>query len=384
MRRDFALGGGAGRGRLAAVDSITQAALGAAVGALVLGPKLGRPAIGWGALLGNVPDLDSLLMPFFDTAVDLHMHRGPSHSLLIMIAASFGLAKPLAKRWKRQKVTPKRAGWFVFLVWSTHVLIDCFTSYGTQVFWPVWRRPVSFDNLFIIDPLFTLPLLVAVGWGLRIDAKRWKKLEGVRMTAVCVAISCAYVGLSFWAKYAVSSRIVADLGRRGISWERKIESPAPFSILLWRAVVEREGEFWIGYRSIFDGDAPVAWTIYPKGGGIPEAVADDFAVRSVRRFSDGWLLARETKRGVWLVDLRFGAYREWDDRGTALRPIFAWEYQVDGRGDPLKRGLEVERKIRPMMERMWRRIEGGPGEWDDRPRLIGNPSMPSEALPALR
>lgn len=366
------------------MDVITQTALGAAVGALVLGPKLGRPAIGWGAFFGVVPDLDALLMPFLDTAVDLHLHRGFSHSLLIMLAATFGLAKPLAKRWKRQKVTPQRAGWFVFLVWSTHVLIDCFTVYGTQVFWPFWRHPVSFDNLFIIDPLFTLPLLVAVVWGLRIDIKRWKKREGVRMTAICLAISSLYVGLSFWAKHAVASRVAADLAARGIGWERRMEAPAPFSILLWRAVVEREGEFWVGYRSLFDGESPIRWTIFPKKGEIPSAVSDHFEVRSVRRFSKEWWLTRETSRGVWMMDLRFGEYREWDERGLELRPVFAWDYQVDGRGDPLKRRLKEDRNMGPMMQRLWERILGDSEGWEDRPRLIGNPAVSSETLPTVR
>ncbi len=367
-----------------AVDSITQAALGATVGALVLGPKLGRPAIGWGALFGTIPDLDAVLLPFFDTAVDLRIHRGFSHSLLVMLAVTFGLAKPLSKRWKRQKVTPQHAGWFVFLVWSTHVLIDCFTVYGTQVLWPFSRHPVSFDNLFIIDPVFTLPLLVAIVWGLRIEGKRWKKREGWRMTLVCVGISLLYVGLSFWAKHAVSSRVVADLAGRGIEWERRMEAPAPFSILLWRAVVERDDEFWVGYRALLDGEEPMAWTIYPKGGSLPPELADDFEVRSVRDFSNQWWLTRHTKRGVWLVDMRFGEYREWDDRGLALRPTFAWEYQVDGRGDPLKRTLKDDREVGPMMGRLWERMLGGSERWDERPRLIGSPAVTSEALPTVR
>ena len=366
------------------MDLITQAALGATVGAVVLGPKIGRPAIGWGALLGIVPDLDGLLMPFLDTSWDLWIHRGFSHSLLIVLAATFGLAKPFAKRWKRQKVTPQRAGWFVFLVLATHVLIDCFTVYGTQVLWPFSSHPVAFNNLFIIDPVFTIPLLVAIVWGLRIDGKRWKKGVGLRMTSVCLAISSVYVGLSYWAKHAVSSAVVADLDGRGIDWSRKMESPAPFSILLWRAVIEREEEFWVGYRSIFDGDSPVAWTIYPKQSGVPAELADDFEVRAVRRFSNQWWLARETKRGVWLVDLRFGSYREWDDRGLALRPVFAWEYQVDGRGDPLKKTVKEDREIGPMMGRLWKRMLGDEEVFEGAPRLIGNPATTSEALPTVR
>ena len=369
--------------RLAGVDSITQAALGATVGALVLGRKVGRPAIGWGALLGTVPDLDALLTPFLDTAWDLWIHRGFTHSLLCMLLVSLLLAKPFSKRWKKQKVTPQEAGIFVFLIWSTHVLIDCFTTYGTQVFSPFSAYPVSFDNLFIMDPLFTLPLLVAVVLGLRIDLKRWKKREGVRITAICVGISCVYVGLSFWAKYSVSQAIVRDLSERGVKWERKMEAPAPFSILLWRGVVEREDEFWVGYRSILDGSAKIQWTIYPKNEAVLQKWENSFEVDAVKRFSKGWLIARETQKGVWLVDLRFGEYREWDKRGLALRPLFAWEYMPEGRGDPMKSRLKKERDFQTMLHRMWARIWGDQERWGGKTRLIGNPARPQEYLPTI-
>jgi len=361
------------------VDSITQAALGAVMGELALGRKLGRPAIAWGALFGTVPDLDALALLFVDTHWDLRLHRGPSHSLLVMLLASWLLARPLAKRWKKKKVTPLRAGTFVFLVWSTHVLIDCFTVYGTQVLWPFSMHPVSFDNLWIIDPLFTLPLLVAVVWGLFIDIKKWRKGTGLRMVSTCLAISCAYVGLSFWAKHAVDAALERDLARRGIGGERRMESPAPLSILLWRGVVEREGEFLVAYRSVFDGSRPVRWTSFPKDEEAFEAWSDQPEVRTVRWFSKGWSIARGNSGGVWMADLRFGEYREWDRRGLELRPVFAWEFREETRGDRLKRP-ERAREMGPMLRRLWGRMWGDAEEWELRPRLIGNPAVPQEYL----
>ena len=44
----------------------------------------------------------------------------------------------------------------------THPLLDAHTAYGTQLLWPLEPPPVMWATLFIIDPLFTLPLLVAV------------------------------------------------------------------------------------------------------------------------------------------------------------------------------------------------------------------------------
>ncbi len=47
------------------MDSLTQAALGAAVGEAILGKKLGRKAAIAGAIVATIPDLDVLILPLF-------------------------------------------------------------------------------------------------------------------------------------------------------------------------------------------------------------------------------------------------------------------------------------------------------------------------------
>lgn len=369
---------------MAAVDSLTQAVLGSAMGALVLGRKLGRRALGWGLLFGTLPDLDAVLLPFFDTRWDLRIHRGPSHSLLLIVLAAVFLAKPLACYWKKEKVTAGQAGAFVFLVLATHVGIDVFTVYGTQVLWPFSGHPLSTDNMFIIDPVFTLPLLVVAVWGCFLDAGKWKKGRGLKVTAVGVAVSCLYAGLTFWVRAEMKGDFEADLARRGVRWERTMVAPTPMGSLLWRAVVERDGEFWVGYRSILDDSAEVAWTIYPKEPGTLEAWTRRPEVAEVRRFSKDWCLARQTSEGVWLVDLRFGEWRSWDGKGTALRPIFAWELREETRDDPMKPTRPKRADAGAATKRMWQRVVAEEAVWDDRPRLIGNPARSSEYLGVLR
>ncbi len=376
----------AGSPFLPPVDSITQAALGAVVGELVLGRQLGRRAIGWGALFGTIPDLDVIFTPLLDTARNLSVHRGLSHSLLLMIAASVWLAKPLSRRWKKEKVTPLRAGIFVFLAWSTHVLIDIFTVYGTKVLSPFSSYPVSFDNLFIVDLFFTIPLLVAVVIGLFVKPKEWKKGQGIRAAWWCLGVSIFYVGLSFWAKYSVSRAVEADLARRGVSWERRMEAPSPFNIVFWRALVERPGEIWIGYRSVFDpADLPVRWIVVPKGEEALAKYSGEREVKTVLNFSKGWWIAREAPGGLWLADLRFGEGRSWDERGVALRPVFAWTFQAEDPKDRLRMRRPESRGGMEMVRRMVRRALGESPAWDaaggnSTPRLIGNPGALQEYL----
>lgn len=74
------------------MDSLTQIILGAAVGEVVLGKKLGNRAMLWGAIAGTIPDLD-VFGNFFMSKVDsLAFHRGISHSITFAVIFSFVLA----------------------------------------------------------------------------------------------------------------------------------------------------------------------------------------------------------------------------------------------------------------------------------------------------
>ena len=142
------------------MDSVTQIVLGAAVGEAVLGKKIGNKAMLLGAIAGTIPDLDVLASHFTDTVTALEIHRGFTHSIVFAIA--FGLFFGwLLSLWDK-RATLKQWSWFWFLCFVTHPLLDAFTVYGTQLSWPFQPHPVMWSSIFIIDPFFTVPLLIAV------------------------------------------------------------------------------------------------------------------------------------------------------------------------------------------------------------------------------
>ncbi|WP_343076033.1 metal-dependent hydrolase [Haloferula luteola] len=365
------------------MDVITQAALGATMGALIAGRQLGRPALGWGILWAWIPSLDAVLLPFLDTVWDLRIQRAVFHSVVVLGAIAWALAKPLGKRWKKKKISPARAGWWVFLGASGSVLLDSFTVEGTQFLWPVVRHPWSFANLPAVDPWFSLPLLVAAGRWWFVEPKLWKKAEGRRFALICLGISASYLGLSFWAKSSVSQAALADLGKRGVALQRKIEVPAPYSILLWRVVIQHDDELWVSYRSLLDGERPMLWTIFPRREAALEAWSKRPEVRTFRAVTQDWCVARDRPSGVWLIDARQGESRTWDSRGLQLRPDPGWDVRKETKGDPMKKTEPQERHSKLMLERMWHRILGDQEGWEDRARLIGNPGAPQEYLGAL-
>jgi inner membrane protein len=365
------------------MDSLTQAALGAVVGEAVLGKRLGNRALLWGAFFGTLPDLDILVSPLLDMAGRITHHRGASHSLLMMVAASLALAPLLAKRWQEDNVSKVRAGWIIFWIWSTHVLIDCFTVYGTSVFWPFSNYRVAFNNLFIIDVFFTLPLLASILWlvFLRRPEVRSKRR---RVCAVGLGLSCTYVCLSLLAKGAISADINADLVRRGLAYPRRIEAPAPFNILLWRAVIDRGDELWVGYRSLFESrSTPVRWTIYPRKTDLLRPYAATREIRAIALFTDGWWLARLQGHSVWIGDLRFNEMRTWHPEQGVVdsRLLFSWTFLADARGERLHPARGERRRVEEMVRRLILRLSGNLEAWEATPRLVGIDGHAPELLP---
>lgn len=355
------------------MDSITHAALGAAIGEAMLGRRLGNRALAWGALFGSLPDVDVLVSPFLGNAWDLWWHRGPTHSLLVIALASWLLAPKLARFWKKEKVSRKLAGWFVFAELAGHVFIDCFSVYGTDVFWPLPVARVGIGNLFIVDPLFTLPLVVTLVMLSRLRTKK-ELPKRRRLLAWGLGLAGGYALLGLGAELWIATGIERDLSRRKAVYQRTMASPTPFNILLWRAVVDRGDSFWVGYRSVFEGSrSPVRWTVYPKGEASVAGLEQSKAFRAVNRFSDGWWIARRHVKGAWIADLRFGEARVWGKKQGMVDGwnAFSWDILPEERGETLRRCARPEMDAADMMSRMVRRTFGNKAAWEANPRLAG-------------
>lgn len=143
------------------MDFITQNILGAAAGQAALARRLGRKAALLGAAGGAIPDFDFLLRPFADSAFLIEFHRHFTHSIFFIPLGGVIATLPFLA------VASVRREWKVALAaaiigCATHALLDCCTSYGTMWCWPITSRRIAWDLISIIDPLFTLPLLIGV------------------------------------------------------------------------------------------------------------------------------------------------------------------------------------------------------------------------------
>ena len=199
------------------MDSVSQMLLGAACGELVLGRRVGRRAILIGAVLGTLPDLD-VLVPYEDAIDSFTYHRSWSHSVFVLTAASVPIAA-LARRvagGERGRAVPYGL-WLlgVWLILFTHPLLDSFTTYGTQIWWPLPLPPVAIGSVFIIDPLYTLPLAVGVIW-----AWRRRDARGRAANRVGLLLGTVYLGLTL-----LSQAHAGRVARASLAAESAVEPP---------------------------------------------------------------------------------------------------------------------------------------------------------------
>lgn len=126
------------------------------MGEAVLGKKVGNKAMLYGAIAGTIPDLDALAGQFTDTITAVEIHRGFSHSIVFSLLAAPVLGFLISKL--ERKSPAGWMDWSLLMFWGlfTHPILDSFTTWGTQLFWPLDIR-LAFKSVFVIDPLYTLP-----------------------------------------------------------------------------------------------------------------------------------------------------------------------------------------------------------------------------------
>jgi len=277
------------------VDSLTQIALGAAVGTAVLGRKVGARAALWGAACGTLPDLD-VLIPYGDPVRDFTYHRAESHSLFWLTVASPFLAGVVA-RLQRSAGAGFREWWLlVWLALITHALLDAFTVYGTQLLLPFSDYPVGLGSVFIIDPLYTVPLIVGLAAALRLRSRHPGR--AVRWNGAGLALSTLYLGWTVAAQSHVEGVVHRTLAYAPLAHARTLVTPTPFNSLLWRVVVMEEDGYQEGFYSLLDESPRVLFERHTSDTRLLEPLRTDWTVQRLAWFSKGFYGVGEAPAGT--------------------------------------------------------------------------------------
>jgi len=313
------------------MDSVTQAALGAGIGGALAPRGQRRKGLLVGAALGTLPDLD-VLIDYGDAVGNFTRHRGFSHSLFVLAPFALLLWWLLRRSWTPVAESPARWLALISLALLTHPLLDAHTAYGTQLFWPLATPPISWATLFIIDPLFTLPLLLGVVVVLAAPDRRW----GETFMRGALTLSCCYLAWSWVAQGIVRDHARQALADRGLTAAPLFITPTPFNTLLWRVVVLTPDGYLEGFDSLLLDEEGPDFQSYSDDRAALEAAESVPAVNRLRWFSQGFVRADVTAKGHLLIsDLRMGQEplyvfthrvaekrgEEWVATDTALLPF---------------------------------------------------------------
>ena len=285
------------------MDSVTQIALGAAIGQLVLGRKVGWKAAVAGGICGTLPDLD-VFVPLGDPVSDFTYHRSVTHSLFVLALASPVVAEVIIRLQKHGR--DYRAAWhaLVFLVLITHPLLDSTTVYGTQIFWPFDPTPVGIGSIFIIDPVYTLPLLIGVICALVMKRTR---PTGNLINATGLILSTAYLLWTIVAKQQVVAAAERALDSAGIEYTEVKPIAGPFTSLFWRVVAINETTYYNGYYSILDtASDDLSFVAHSRNAELGVGLEDDWAMQRLQWFTGGYYRLQLRDGAVTLSDLRMG------------------------------------------------------------------------------
>ena len=332
------------------MDSLTQIVLGAAVGEAVLGKKVGNRAMLWGAIAGTIPDLDVIARFLTDTITATEMHRGFSHSIIFSVLMAPLLGWGVHQIKKRPEVGWQ--GWSKLFFWGlfTHPLLDAFTTWGTQLFWPFDVR-LAFNNIFVIDPLYTVPFLVC----LVIAAfKKRGSLSRKRVNNLGIYLSTGYLVITLLLKWSAHTKITNALKEQNITYSKISTRPGFMNSILWNANVDTEDAYLVGDYSFFDSQ-PITFTAYPKKREASQKLATTTEVQRLITISEGWyILEQENKQWIY-NDLRFGVIAIHPEE-----PQFVFRYTLEE-----KNGAITATEDRPEMgsigvvlTTLWERIKG--------------------------
>ena len=331
------------------MDSFTQVLLGIATAEVIAGRQLKNRTFVYGAVLGTIPDLDVVIGLFMHPVSGVAIHRGLSHSLLFFLLLSPILGWAVAKM-EQGKISLKRSITLVFFCLLTHVILDAFTSWGTQILWPLNDR-FALKTIFVIDPLYTIPLLISLIYVFKTKGDFLRKKYVFRG----LLISSCYLLITCGIKLFALNKFENALKNQSIKYTEIIVKPTAFNTILWNANVKTREGYLLADYSLLDSQ-PISFTLYTDNKEAGKQIFNSSKYRKLVTVSEGWYIVSRQDNRIYFNDLRFGLL---NDNPNA--PQFAFSYEFIQQPDGSFMVVEVPKAKRDgklLLQKLWKRLQG--------------------------
>ncbi|WP_394564163.1 hydrolase [Pantoea sp. SGAir0180] len=282
------------------MDSVSQCFLGASVALTVMGRRIPAwQAAAVGAISGTLPDLD-VFIDHGDAIRNMTLHRTESHALLYLTLCSPLLAALVARLFKSGVTW---IAWWpaIWLALITHPLLDLMTVYGTQLGLPLTDHPYAIGSMYIVDPLYTLPLIIGLCVAL------WRRnRRGLRWNHAGLALSTGYLAWSMVIQQVADEHIKHSLEQQGVATDKVLVTPTAFNTLVWRSVIITPDRYGEAYWSLLSPARPVTVTWRPRHPELFVPFKGNWLAERVAWFSHGFYAMDERDGQVTIADLRMG------------------------------------------------------------------------------
>ncbi len=284
------------------MDIITQGIAGAILAQTGSDKRKGIATI-IGFTAGLLPDADVLIRSADDPLLTLEFHRQFSHSLLFIPIGAL-IAALLLRPFVYRHLSFTQLYLYALLGYSAGGVLDACTSFGTQLLWPFNDARIAWNLIAVIDPVFTLCLLVLLVSG-------WRKRQRLYPVAA-IGFAAVYLLLAYiqqQASYSVQQQLART---RGHTIEQSVVKPTLGNIILWRSIYLHDGRYHIdairvspgGNIRIYEGQSIAR---YRPDHGIHEHAKLSQQSRDVLRFnrlSRGYLVRHPNEDHI-IGDIRY-------------------------------------------------------------------------------
>lgn len=287
------------------MDPFTQGALGAALAQSVSKDNKKELwvsfAVGW--LSGMLPDLDALIRSSSDPLMFIEYHRHFTHSLVFIPLGAL-LPAVVVYAFLRKKFSFWRLYLFSFLGLATHGLLDSATSWGTHLLWPFTNERTEWSFISVIDPLFTLFLVVGMLLCFVKKSNAW--------TRIGLGFAILYLAFASYQQERATRVAKSLFERRGVSPERILVKPTIFNSILWKVLSDdgariiSDGIKIVPFREpiIYHGESTSKLDLFQE---FPEVSRNTQHYKDIQRFdhfSDSWLAVAPNNQRI-IGDMRF-------------------------------------------------------------------------------
>lgn len=292
------------------MDSLTHIALGACMGEVLAGKQLGKKALVIGAIANSLPDVDFVASFFLPLTSDLLAHRGFTHSFIFILLVSPLLGFFSGRLFKSAAMSLWQWSIFWGIQMLAHIFLDAFNAYGTGWFEPFSHYRVSFNTMFVADPLFTIWLCIALVVLIILKASNARRKV---WAGRAIALSSAYLAWGIVSKQIADNYTKKELIRQGIKSEKYFSTPTPLNNLLWYTVTKADSGFYIGYRSVLDKNTPMRFRFTCSNTSLLASATNKDDIEKLKRFSQGFYTVAMLHDTLVFNDLRFGEILGWED-----------------------------------------------------------------------